>query len=127
MEDIPKPLYKVTVTSFNDTIHFTDFSARSVFTYDTRLGSFSRYDAKLPQGVDKVICAITDESYVVLLQDKVYKLGSGTTTPLTLERPLTNELNTNTSPIFDSGSMYFLSGFSCMKYTLSSGNIEKIN
>ena len=65
LANIPKPLYKATACEFDSILYFTDFSARMVFTYETRNGRFGNVISKIPENTGKVICALHDEILVI--------------------------------------------------------------
>ena len=78
LEDMPKPLYKASVTSFdNNKIFFTDMEARSIFSYDIEKDEYSRIRVAIPQRVDKAICAIGSDRIVVISNDEITHVENG--------------------------------------------------
>lgn len=126
LENLPKPLYKTSASFSGDSIVFTDFGARSIFSYDLLTDEFNRIRIQVPQDAMKVICCLPD-STVVLLDNKAMQVTGDSSKDLLHKGGLNYEIQTNCPTVFHNGFIYFVSGDKTMKYTMQNGYIEATN
>jgi len=116
----------ISLSVFKELLIFTDYGARSIFTYSTLDGEYNRMRIKIPQNISKIIWPVKNQDDIVLiLEDKVLRTNGTDETQEMPKNGKIGNLNLNCSCISANDSVYFLSDFKPMVYSLSDGKIEQ--